>query len=126
MHIGAVLHAYESHLVFRFPAPLFRNGFRGDNGIVINVVVIDGGYCQSQLLQITVAQDHLVTLPDSKIFRHTGGQEHLVLPRKGQRGFSLMKVDEIPHLIAAGKQVDFLHAVVKVYLYAALMVEHPV
>ena len=90
------------------------------------MIVIDSGYCQAQLLQITVAQNHLVTLPDSEIFRHTGGQEHLILSRKGQRGFSLMKVDKLRHLIAAGKQVNFLHTVVEVYLHTALMVEHPV
>ena len=124
MDIRPILHADEGHLILRRSAPLAQNGLRGDDGVVINVVIIDAGNRQVQFLQISISQNHVISLPDTQILGNAGRQQHLILSRQRQLGSTLMEINEAGQFLSAGKQVDLLHPVVKVQFHAALMVKH--
>ena len=126
MNILAFLHGDEGHLQLRLAPPLGLNGFRRDDHIIVDMVVIDPGHSKLHGLQVGIPQKDGISPVDSQIFRHTRGNHSLVPARQRNGVVPLVQVQEIPQVTVSGNQVNLLRLVIVLHLNTALMIEHEI
>ena len=130
VHIGnfrtdllGIRRLHHGHLQLRVFAPLRRHGLRGDDGEVLDIVLINAADSHVKLLHVGIAQDHLIANADAHGLADTHGEQCLAGTGLGHKLSVVAHVDEVRNAFICAQHGNLTDLVMEVHFHGFLMVE---